>query len=40
MTEGTEMENQNNTKPEEQKQENEKLLRLMTGYSQHASLFR
>jgi hypothetical protein len=31
------MENPNNTKPEEQKQQNEKLLRLMTGYDQHAS---
>lgn len=39
MTEGTEMENQDNTKPKEQKQENEKLLRLMTGYGQHASPF-
>jgi len=33
------MENPNNTKPEEQKQQNEKLLRLMTGYDQHASPF-
>jgi hypothetical protein len=29
--------NEENTEPQAQKQQNEKLLRLMTGYDQHAS---
>jgi hypothetical protein len=30
--------NEENTEPEAQKPQNEKLLKLMTGYGQHASL--
>jgi hypothetical protein len=30
--------NPENSQPETEKQQNEKLLRLMTGYGQHASL--
>jgi len=29
--------NEENSQPQTQKQQNEKLLRLMTGYGQHAS---